>query len=77
MWYNAECMNEAEKCIQGLKLEDNMKGRNHTKDLGVDGRMIIKWILKRRTGIKWSPVTGSCNWILYLTILLCEEWGIF
>jgi hypothetical protein len=22
MWYNAECMNEAEKCIQGLKLED-------------------------------------------------------
>lgn len=53
-----------------------MKGRNHT-DLDVDGRMIIKGILKKRTGIKWSPVTRSCNWILYLTILLREEWGIF
>jgi len=48
MWYNAECMNEAQKCIQGLKLEDNTKGRHRTKDLDVDGRMIIKWILKKQ-----------------------------
>jgi hypothetical protein len=40
-------MNEAEKCIQGLKLENNLRGRSHLGAIDVNGRMIIKLILKK------------------------------
>lgn len=47
-----------------IKLE-NVKGRNHLRDLGTDGKIILKWTLvqwgvKTWTGFKWL-VTGSTN----------------
>jgi hypothetical protein len=26
---------------------ENLKGRDHTEDLGVDGRIILEWILEK------------------------------
>jgi len=26
---------------------ENLKGRDHSKELGVDGRIILKWILRK------------------------------
>jgi hypothetical protein len=34
-----------EKFIQILS--ENLTGRDHLEDLGVDGRIIFKWMLKR------------------------------
>jgi hypothetical protein len=61
MWYNAESMNEAEKCIEGFKLEDNMKERSHMQDLDVDGRMIVKWILKKQDvrNVHWLKMESN------------------
>jgi hypothetical protein len=31
-----------------------MKGRNNSEDLGVDGRVILKWILREKfEGVVW------------------------
>jgi hypothetical protein len=46
----------------------NLKERDHAEDLGVDGRIILEWILgkyggKVRTGFIWlryGLVVGSC-----------------
>jgi len=46
----------------------NLKERDHAEDLGVDGRIILEWILgkyggKVRTGFIWlryGLVAGSC-----------------
>jgi hypothetical protein len=32
---------------------ENLKGRDHSEDLGVDGRIILEWIL---TDIGWEVV---------------------
>jgi hypothetical protein len=34
-----------EKCIQGF--EGRREAKIHLKDLGVDGRLIFKWIFRR------------------------------
>jgi len=31
-----------------------MKERNHLQDLGVDGRIILKCILKKQVGMVWT-----------------------
>jgi hypothetical protein len=32
------------------KCSENVKGRNHSEDLGVDGRIILEWILAKHGG---------------------------
>jgi hypothetical protein len=44
-----------ERCIQGFGGE-NVRERNHLGDLGVDGRIIVEWILKK---VGW----GGMHWI--------------
>jgi hypothetical protein len=46
-----------EKCIQNICLE-NLKGRYHMEDLGVNGKIILQvdWILGKDGGKVW---TGS------------------
>jgi hypothetical protein len=35
------------------------EGRDHTEDLGVDGRIILEWILKKRGEKVWTDSSGS------------------
>jgi hypothetical protein len=31
-----------------------MKGRDHAKDLGVDGKILLEWILEKQGGKMWT-----------------------
>jgi hypothetical protein len=50
---------------------DILKGRYHSENLGIDGRIILKWILEKSdgkvwTGFVWSKTGssgGSCEHI--------------
>jgi hypothetical protein len=33
---------------------ENLKGRDHLEDLGVDGKIILEWILGKYDGKFWS-----------------------
>jgi hypothetical protein len=35
-----------EKCIHTEVWLENLKGGDHLKDLGMDGRIILEWILR-------------------------------
>jgi hypothetical protein len=39
-------------------LSENLKGRDHSEDLGVDVKIISEWILKKQTGRVWM----GCIW---------------
>jgi hypothetical protein len=48
---------------RGFWLE-NLRGKNHFEDLGVDGRIILRWILRKFegawTGLSWLRIgTGG------------------
>jgi hypothetical protein len=48
MWYERR-----ERCVQGFGWE-TLRERDHMKDLGVDGRIILKMILKKWVGEAWT-----------------------
>jgi len=48
---------------------ENLKGRDHSEDIGVDGRIISEWTLEKQSGkvitgfiwLRMGPVMGSCE----------------
>jgi hypothetical protein len=42
-----------EKCRTKLGLE-SLKGKSHSEDPGVDGRIILKWILREQVRSVWT-----------------------
>jgi hypothetical protein len=42
----------------------NMKEIDHLEDLGISGRMILKWTLNRRKSVNWVNLaaTGCCEY---------------
>jgi hypothetical protein len=42
-----------EKCVQNFGRK-KLKGRDHSEDLGVDGRIILEWILGKYGGKVWT-----------------------
>jgi hypothetical protein len=45
-------------CVQGRRctegLEEKRKERDHLKDIGLDGRIILKWTLNKYGGLVWT-----------------------
>lgn len=41
-----------EKCVQN-RLKDHL-GRDHSADLDVDGRILLKWVLRKRGSRMWK-----------------------
>jgi hypothetical protein len=45
-----------EKCIK--KFCWSLKGRDHSDDSGIDGRISLKWILRKQGGRVWMDSSG-------------------
>jgi hypothetical protein len=48
----------------------SLKGKDHTEDLGVDGRIPLEWILKKQNGRAWTGFIWlriGANGVLFLT----------
>jgi len=47
---------------------ENLKGNVHSTDLGVDGRIILEWILREWGGVAWTgfvwPRMGASGGLL-------------
>jgi hypothetical protein len=42
-----------ERCIQGFPV-GSLSDRDHMEDIGIDGRIILKWIFKKKDGRGWT-----------------------
>jgi hypothetical protein len=42
---------------------ENLKGRDHSKDVGLDGKPISEWILRKQGAKGWT----GCAWIRMMT----------
>jgi len=49
----------------------NMNGRDHLEFLGVGGRIILKWIIKKSVGRAWTEL----NWLIIGTMVGSRESG--
>jgi hypothetical protein len=49
---NVACMGEVRNSLKYLS--ENLKGRNKAQDLGVDGKIILEWILGKLVGKLWT-----------------------
>jgi hypothetical protein len=51
---------------------ENAKGRDHTEDLGVDGKIILEWMLgKQWVGVDWIHLTQRRDqwWAVVNTVM--------
>jgi hypothetical protein len=51
-----------ERCMQGFSGE--MRERNQLEDLGIDGRIILKWMLRKWGGwaMDWIDMAQDKDW---------------
>jgi hypothetical protein len=40
-------------------LSEKLKGRYHSEDLGIDGKIILEWALGKQSGKLWT----GCIWL--------------
>jgi hypothetical protein len=38
---------------------ENLKGGDHSEELGIDGKIILEWILEKQSGKVWT----GCIWL--------------
>jgi hypothetical protein len=59
-------------------LSENLKGRNHLEDVGVTGKTILKWILKKY-GVEWIHLAQDKDqmWDLTNMIINLKRLGIY
>jgi hypothetical protein len=48
----------------------NVKERNHLQDLDVDGRIILKCILKKQAGMVWTESVFSDDRVKWQTVVI-------
>lgn len=58
VWYNCEMYPVGYTILDG-----NPSGRDHSGDLGADGRISLRWILMTCATVMWTgcPVAGTCE----------------
>jgi hypothetical protein len=46
---------------------ENLEGRDHSEEFGIDGKIILEWILRKLGGKVWSGFiwlrTGTSDWL--------------